>query len=766
MGAAVALAALLGSPSRADEEVILKVMLNGEPRGDFFVALSPGGDALLPPEDFSQLGFRAAPAAVDRGGKRWISLKSLSPAIRFRIEGSSLLIEADPRQLTETSVDFGADPTPPPIPLQGFSAILNYDLAVQGSDKPRALSLTLPSELAVRASDLLLYSGFFYARTAAENKAVRLLSNATWDDPAARRRLVFGDFAATSGPLGSGSVLGGISLSKNFSLTPRFFRGSRLDFAGLIQSPSEVDVYVNGVLVRSVRASPGELTLRNIAPIGGYGVATVVIRDAYGREQRFPSSFYFSPRLLAPGVDEYGYHLGFKRGRLGEASLAYDGLALLGHHRLGLTRSLTAGLGLEADQHLLNSSAEVSFALFPLGEVAAAAAASRSTGKPGFAGSLAWSFASRVIGGGLSVRAMSADYASLDVATAQPKPRLAVSATLGAGSTRLGSLTASLSATDERAGPNTSRIAISYGRTLLQNLSLLFTASQARAESTVNEVFAGINIGLGDRVSASANHQSQGSTRRETLRLQQSPPLGTGFGYRLLAENSSSFSAGEPLSADGAVQYKGTHGVYSLEAGSSAGQRFVVGQAAGSIVATGDGVHAARPVADSFAVVRVGNANDTRIYYSNQEVGVARVDRPLVIPSLVSYDDNRISIDDRDIGIEYRTAETARNVTTGWRGGGTVQFPIVKMQAFEGRLFLLEAGTRRPAEYATLELELPAGPRESVVGRGGELYLENLPPGRATGSLLVDGRECTFELSVPASDATQVNLGDIDCAFR
>jgi outer membrane usher protein len=188
--------------------------------------------------------------------------------------------------------------------------------------------------------------------------------------------------------------------------------------------------------------------------------------------------------------------------------------------------------------------------------------------------------------------------------------------------------------------------------------------------------------------------------------------------------------------------------------------------AAGSLVLAEGSVHASRPVADSFAIVEVDTAEAVRVYLDNREVGTARAGRPLVVPSLVSYDSNRISIDDRDVRVDYRVADTTRSVTTGWRGGGVVRFQAVRIQAFVGRLGWVEDGRRSPADYARLELALPDRSVVSAVGKHGEFYLENLPRGGHSGRLLLNGRECTFRIDVPVSEAMVVDLGEVECAAR
>ena len=56
---------------------------------------------------------------------------------------------------------------------------------------------------------------------------------ATRDDPAHRRRVVAGDFLATSGRAGRAETLAGLSVASNFALVPNFRALPGLAFSGV-----------------------------------------------------------------------------------------------------------------------------------------------------------------------------------------------------------------------------------------------------------------------------------------------------------------------------------------------------------------------------------------------------------------------------------------------------------------------------------------------------------------------------------------------------
>ena len=85
------------------------------------------------------------------------------------------------------------------------------------------------------------------------------MSNITYDRREDLKRIVFGDFFASSGELGSTLNMGGISFSKNYKIDPYFIKYPEIGFSGLASLPSELEVYRDGVLIRKERILTGRV---------------------------------------------------------------------------------------------------------------------------------------------------------------------------------------------------------------------------------------------------------------------------------------------------------------------------------------------------------------------------------------------------------------------------------------------------------------------------------------------------------------------------
>jgi len=116
--------------------------------------------------------------------------------------------------------------------------------------------------------------------------------------------------------------------------------------------------------------------------------------------------------------------------------------------------------------------------------------------------------------------------------------------------------------------------------------------------------------------------------------------------------------------------------------------------------------------------------------------------------------------------MDHTIESTSAFISPPYRGGGVVDFKTVKFKAISGKLFFVEKGQRTPAQYAGLDVMIPAGKVSGIVGLGGAFYLENIPPGTYAARLYTQDKESRFQLVVPESADTVVDLGEIDCNVK
>ena len=166
-----------------------------------------------------------------------------------------------------------------------------------------------------------------------------------------------------------------------------------------------------------------------------------------------------------------------------------------------------------------------------------------------------------------------------------------------------------------------------------------------------------------------------------------------------------------------------------------------------------------RPVQDSFALVRVPGVENVRVYSSNIVVGRTDSNGDLLVPNLLSYYGNRLSIEDRDIPLSYEVAAVEKTIAPPYRGGAFVEFPVRQIRSVTGSVTI---GNAVPA-FGQLTLTGEGKTYDSPLGRGAEFYFENI--GAGAYDAVVESAEgtCRFRLAIPAGSEPVVKLGRHSC---
>jgi outer membrane usher protein len=770
------------APRRAREQrAFLELVVNGVAREPVLVVLR-AGDAWIEVRALAEAGVAPLPPGrreVVDGAER-VSLASLAPEVTFEVaeEDLALRLTVAPHLLGRTVIDLEVGPPPGTVYSRNTSAFLNYSLSWRDFD-----SVDLFGELGLSAGRGLLLTTFTAGRNTAgdgpdqREDVVRGLTRWTLDQPRGLRRWTLGDRLATAGsPLGGSVILGGVGVSREFGLDPYFVRFPSPDLAGTLLAPAEVEVYVNGLLVRRERLPPGEFEIRNLPAPAGLGQASLVIRDAAGAERRLELPFYVGTRLLGEGLSEYGYDLGLRREGFGRTSFDYGEAAFLGRHRLGLSDRLTVGAHLEAAEDLVSGGPSAALAV-PFGEVSAGAALSSAGGADGWAGALDYSFSGRRWGFGASLRGFSPHFAHLSLPAETDRPRLDASVFVGLPLGRWVDVGLQAGRRDLRDGATRDDVRLSASWLVAPRLTVLgaveriWLSDAPEADELLGEqdtrALVALNYSLGARTTARAIAGTGRGAEGVAIGLQRSLPVGEGFGYRLEAASSEELDTGS-----GQLQAQGRYGRATLSHLEADGGRVTILNLSGALMAIGGSVYAGRPVQDAFAVVRVPGVPGVRAYRSHQQVGRTGGRGDLLVPNLLSNYGNRLSIADEDVPLDYVVAGTEIVVAPPTRGGALVRFPVRPLRAFTGTL-VLAAGDREPAppKSGRLRVRTEAGEATSPIGGGGRFYLEDLPPGSHPAVIEWEGGTCPFDLTIPraglAHEAAPVTdlgrIGPVPC---
>lgn len=771
------------SQASAAETAVINIILNQESKGEYFLKLAGPGEFLVRAEDLKAMGFRKPVGnVIDVDGEGYLSLKSMEGVeYIFNEKTVSLEITANPWLLGRSEIDFMPQRPRKVYYPKDTSAFLNYGLTYSHDEFS---STTLTNELGARGGDLLFLTDSTYTNSPKGNKFLRLMSNITYDRRSTLQRLVAGDFFASSGELGSTTNLGGLSFSKLYRMDPYFIYRPLMDVSGVVSLPSEVDVYLDGMRIRTEKFSPGEFELRNITRHAGASTLELVIKDAFGREERLRFPFYFTDILLKRGLHEYSWNIGFQRENFGVESNSYGHPAFSAFHRYGVSDDLTFGLRGEGTRGLYNLGPQVASLLSKAGLATLSLSGSHSDANgEGLAGAVSYGYQGSRVSTRLLLRGFTKEYATLASPSGEGV-KYELGAGVGYGTRELGSLSLDFTTTGKYVGEDRHVGTATYSRNLTANSTMFLTCRVTKERDYATEVFAGISFFPGKNFSISANVAAGNDANSENLQVQKPAPVGEGFGFRATLERAESASL-ETYAFNPFVQYNANHGILSGEfrgeTGDAGSRQTYQATAAGGLAYVGDAFGFSRPISDSFGLVKVGEVAGVRVYQDNQEIGRSDSSGRLFIPNLRSYYDNQLSINDKDIPIDYSLSEVLRIVSPPYRSGSCIPFGVRKQQPLVGYLKVRENGKAIPLEYQTVTMRVDGKKITFPTGGGGEFYLdigqldgEDAPdgcaprmadslikPGKYGAVVSYKGRQIPFHMTVPGTGAILIDLGEV-----
>jgi outer membrane usher protein FimD/PapC/outer membrane protein OmpA-like peptidoglycan-associated protein len=770
---------LLPSHSEASETIVVRVTLNHEEKGDYFVRLTDSGDFLVRRADLEGMGL--TPVEADEreiGGEAHVRLGSIE-GVEFTFDESTLTVEINalPSMLPGSTVDFMRHEREDVYRPRGDSFFLNYSLEYVDSEAPDSETLTLSNELGIKARGVLFLTDSLYTRMDGGGDFVRLMSSLTYDWRKRMQRLVGGDFVASAGTLGSSVYLGGASFSKQYRINPYLIKYPLPAVRGVVSMPSDVEVYVNGIRVHTGRFSPGGFELSNISSFSGAGSVEVVLEDPFGRRQRLLYPYYLTTRLLRGGFNDYSYSIGFLRESLGVESNRYGDPAFSAYHDRGVNDSLTVGFSAEGSRDVYNFGPQSFFRLGNAGVVSIALATSRDgeSGDWGEAALMGYEYLGRRFNGTLSMAAFSREYTNLGSVVAEraagtgvspyERTRYSLGAGIGLSSRTRGSISFNAGVADRFEGEDRSTYSVSYSKSLSSRTTLSSRLTYVREVDSTYAVFLGVTHRFEGDVYLTADYEQGEDVSTQRVQVHNTEPSGEGFGYRVILERAEE-DPGATYAFNPRLHYSTRFGRYGAEyfrsePDTGEPSRSYRLWASGGIGYVGGVVGLSRPITDSFGLVRVGELEGIGVFVNNREVGRTDAGGKVFAPELSSYIHNQVSISDENVPIDYTLSRVAMHVSPSLRSGSVIDFDVKRLQAVTGRLMVEEDGGPRPLEYNDLRVTVGDEELTSPTGRGGEFYFEGVAPGKYAAAFRHKGVDYAFEMVVPESEEFLVDLGDI-----
>lgn len=748
------------SPMVADDaasrlrEAWLDVTINGLAEGAALV-MRDASTAWVSTDDAARWRL-VAPARKPRsmGGVDYYPL-SVFDGLSYRIDESKQLLELTlPAAGFETTRFSGVGRSlTEPTPSDG-GAYLSYDASAATGNRGDAVAGAL-IDVGLFGRGGQFDTTTLVRRGGAFSGTTRLDSTWSRDLPSRMATLRFGDAISGASQWGRSIRFGGVQWASNFATQPGLITFPTPDLAGAAAMPSTVDVYVNNALRLRRSVPSGPFSIQDLPVVTGQGEVRMVIRDALGREQSVSEPFYASGGLLAPGLRAYSYDLGFARRRYGLQSFAYGTPLLAITERRGITDTFTGELHGEATKNAQTVGAGATWLVSTLGIFTASAAGSQGPAGRGSLLGVGFQRQSARISLGIRSQWASSTFTELGDDPAGSLPRRTTSAYASLSLNQHASLGANYTYQSYAHRPGLAMVGFGYNRSVGRLGYLGMSALHfldGRPGTLFNLTYTHI---LGPSESVSISGQSRNGSRGGSVQYQRNVPRGSGIGYRLQAGLTSDDPSQVGITAQNDV------GTYSLDAASMGDtRRFRVG-ARGSLVLMDGQVFASRRIDDSFAVVHVPGYSRVRVYADNQLVGTTNRRGDALVPSLRSYENNPVRIEQADLPLDATIAGLQLQAVPYRHSGVSLTFPVSQSRGALVTLALPDDA----AVPAGAEVTVQATGAVFPVGKRGEVYLTGLA---STNRLQVRWAQdaCTAEVALTKSDDPLPRIGPVNCVRK
>lgn len=756
--------------------------MNGRPTGRVGEFIDRDGMLYARPAELSELGFALPPDIA--AGTEPIPLASLAN-VRARIDEATqtLVVEASDAALLPAELGRISAVPLAPLSRSGYGALLNYDVLGTFSGQQTAgagQQGTGGALLDLRAFSpygVLENSGLVNITPyAGQATAVRLGTTFDYADPDELRRWRVGDVVTGALSWSRAVRLGGGQVSSDFSLRPDLITYPLPVISASAAVPSTVDVMVNGIRQFSEPVQPGPFAVRTLPVVTGAGEIAVTVLDALGRQTLVTMPFYASAALLKPGLASYSLELGTVRQDYGLSTDRYSGSAMSGSFRYGLTNWLTLESHAEATDALalLGGGAVIKLGSFGVVNAAVSASGARGGGSAGAGGttgglfSLGFQRVARDLSFNVSGTYATPGYRDIAALYDAPVPKSTLNASLGYQLGRWGSVGVgyvnqvpgtgssgplnSQTAYDLIGGQQVSLATLSYSIPLAGIASFYATGFKDLHNNHSYGVAFGISFALGPSTSASAGGGLDSGRTSTALSVAKPALAEDDYGYRLQDEEGVTpqrLAEGEYLSPWGRL----TAGVAQ-----SPGQAAVQGGVSGALVLADGHPFASDQINDSFAVVSTGGVAGVPVLYENRPVGTTDSSGHLLVPTLLSYQNNRLAVDTTRLPADVDVGQTSALVRPPDRSGVVVDFHIRKVNA---ALLTLQDSSGKPIPVGSIAKV--AGAEDQPVGYDGAAYVTGLQPTNRVQVALPNGTSCSVQFDYQPVTGDIPSIGPLRC---
>ncbi|QBY41592.1 fimbria/pilus outer membrane usher protein [Arsenophonus nasoniae] len=576
-----------------------------------------------------------------------------------------------------------------------------------------------------------------------------------------------GDLISNALSWNSSVRMGGLSLSRDFSIRPDIITYPLPTFAGKAAVPTAVDLFINGYRSSNHQLQPGPFTITDIPYINGSGEAVLVTTDALGRQVSTTLPFYVASTLLKPGLSDGAFSAGALRRDYGIKNFSYGPLAASGSYRYGATDWLTLESHAEAASSLVLGGLGGLVKLGNFGVLNGAYTFSQMRGQRG--DQINWGYQYSQSRFNLATQHTLRDRKFGNLALYDQPNNLNDNQPIFSLSRRSSQYSASLSLDqfgsiglayldiDSFNGDKNRLLNFSWSKGLWGNSNLY--ASASRDYSQNNWSFAlvlQIPFNFLDSVTLDTQRNAAGQNIQRVTYNHAMPSDG-GFSWNMAYAHQDSQDDYQQAS----LGWRNNH--VQMQAGiyGSSSNYTKWGNVTGSLVLMDGTIQAANKINDGFVLVSTDGYPNITVDYEHQPYGNTGKSGYLLIPSVPAYYPASFRINTLNLPPDIY-ADTTRQRLSVKRGRGyLLHFPI-KIRHAASVILTDQDGKAIPLASVVTR----AGKADTYVGWDGLVYLEDLEPNNLLAVRTPEGKHCQVSLQLPANPNQQLKTyGPLTCTL-
>lgn len=554
------------------------------------------------------------------------------------------------------------------------------------------------------------------------------------DFPKKLIRLRLGDAQTYALPWTRSSRVSGLSLSKNFALQPYAITAPLMSFKGQVALPSQVDLIINGIQQFSQEVLPGQFDIQTVPSISGAGNAKMVITDINGQQQVVNLALYRSSNLLAKGLNDWSFNIGYPKLNYGISSFDYgQDLAFSGNYRYGVSDTMTLQANSEFTTGLTQAGLGTIYQLgHRAGVINASYAQSQASkkllsNKNGQLLGLGYSWNSTLFSFNYNTLHQLGDFNDIASLNGSGFARKSDQIYFGF-STKIGQFGSSYLKQDYKKQQSSEYLLFNWSHILPQRINLNFSYSRNLINSE-NGYYLSVNIPWNKKNSSHISMQRNNNLNQYgTNYLRPLDRDQGGLGWQLSANHTDQYS-----SLQSQVDYLGRYGLGQLnvqhtQSGQQRDNTNIYASVNGGLVILKDTILPTRISNGSFAIVSTSRVPDVPVHLENRLIGETNKKGYLLLDHLHPYQHNNIAINILNLPIDFKIEKNQQDVVPHQSSGAFVVFPIYKVksvqfQALDSKDQPIEVGK---GVWYSLSDAQQKQPSNTIVAYDGTVYLDDI----------------------------------------